>query len=123
MEITQSSKGEVTVLEQHIIRVNSKYHISPSRGYLGIIHGIVQVNDIILKPEQPTTDVYCEVEGIIEAHVEAEVQGMEDAEAAFHIENLYSEPWILYSYPHDRAEAGEYYCIPLSMFIGHTSSI
>jgi hypothetical protein len=121
MEITQSTRQQVTVLQQRKISVGNGYCISASQGYLGITDGLITVADIIMEPTHPVTSVDCDIDGLVTAWLDAEIQDINDSYGQARYDELVSVPWVLYYYPYDKNERGEYYVMPVDTFIEHTS--
>jgi hypothetical protein len=124
-EIRQVSETRIEVDVTRIIAVGERLHISPSYGYSGITEDVVEVYaigsvDDIHGLEDDARD---EIVNCMESHIEAELSIMDGEDYTEHKKYLEESIWVVYCYPYNTEEAGQYYSFPVDEFLAHTSQL
>lgn len=92
------------------ISVNKKFRISSSYNYAGIDSGIVSVVDLVTKEEyENNKELYPSIQEFMRIEVE-EMELLEEKRADYRL-------WVSYE------DENDVYCLPIDVFLAHTSMI
>lgn len=102
------------------IKEGSRYRISPSYGYQGITSGIVEI-EAVLASEQLANKGYDQYGEIVGAYMDAELSCLDGDDYTNRVAELRNSTWVIYYYPYEPSEQGEYYALPVDEFVYHIS--
>jgi hypothetical protein len=125
MEIITELDVSIRVSVERTIEIDKSYSISPSYGYAGITAGVVTVYTMGYTDSiwEGTDDNGVDVTSLIKSYTDAELSVYTSPELEEHGKYLRDTIWVVYYYPNNPVEQGEYYAFPLREFVDHTSQL